>query len=628
MRRLFALLFPLLLSVAALAQPPAKAVNQFEEAMNYMAQKEQDKACSTMEDAIKAYPAFAEAYSVLGQWYFTMHQFGKAVDVFRRASQNCPKGNENFAKPLVRSLICNYQPAEATQLANRYAPRYNNADWERLKAQALFVSQALAQPLPDTPKNIGCRINTPDPEMYPSIAADTQTLYYTRRMHGEDEDFFSATPDSCGGWFTGRNMGSPPNTPDQESAQNISVDRHYLFFTRCENRSDNGWEKGGCDLFMAYRVAVDSPWTVPQTFGATINSPGYEGMPCLSADNRELFFVSDRPGGYGGFDIWVSRFENGYWQVPRNMGPRINTAGNETAPFLHPDNNTLYFASTGIAGMGGSDLFYCRRVNDTMWTTPKNMGYPLNTSSDENSICITPDGQKCYFASDRDSTTGNFDIYEMKLPPALQPVPVGIVKGVVYDSLSKELLNHASIHINKPNGENLFHFMSNRGDASYMITLPAGINYHWHIDRVGYTSLDDSFTLRDRSTVIHDIAMLPGDYQAPINDSLVLTIHFPLNSAKLSDSDVANIRKAMDPWTFEKSIVIYVNGYTDNTGNPMINEQLSFNRANLVTQALTDLGYDPVNIQSKGWGEANPVAPNDSEENWAKNRRVEVIIRR
>jgi len=614
--------------VTAFAQLPDNAVKHFDRAMNYAGAYKKEKACEEMEEATRLYPSFAEAYSVLGQWYYEMHKFDKAADVFKRASRSCPKGNETFAKPLVKSLICSYQPTEALEVANKYAPKHFNSEWEMLKAQALFVSQALAHPLKDTPVNMGCRINTSDPEVYPSISADTQTFYYTRRMNNSDEDFFFTTPDSCGGWFTGRNMGRPPNTPDQESGQFISVDQHYLFFTRCENRSENGWEKGGCDLLMAYRVDVDSAWTTPMTFGATINSPGYEGMPFLSADNRELFFVSDRPGGYGGLDIWVSRFENGYWQLPKNMGPNINSAGNETAPFLHLDNNTLYFASTGIAGMGGSDLFYCRRMNDSMWSKPKNLGYPINTSADENSICISADSRKLYFSSDRDSVAGNFDLYEMKTPASLQPVPVAIVKGIIKDSLSGELLNHASININKPDGSLLYHFMSNRGDASYTITLPAGIRYHWHIDRVGYASLDDSFALKDRVTVAHNITMLPSDYVMPISDSLIITLHFPLNSAKLSDSNMAAIRKAMEPWTFEKGLVIMVNGYTDNTGNPMLNEQLSYSRANLVSQALTDLGVDPVNIQAKGWGEANPIAPNDNEDNWAKNRRVEVIIKR
>ncbi len=629
MRRLSIVICSVFLYVSAFAQLPANAVNRFTRALNYEAKGDRANACTSMEEAIAMYPAFSEAYSQLGQWYYEMHKFDKAADVFIRASAKCPKGNETFAKPLVKSLISAYRPTDALQACMQYAPKYNNSEWEMLKAQAKFVSEALSNPLPDTPKNIGCRINTPDPEIFPSIAADTQTLYYTRRMNGIDEDFFSSTPDSCGGWFTGRNMGSPPNTLDQESGQYISVDRHYLFFTRCENRSENGWEKGGCDLFMAYRVAVDSPWTVPQTFGATINSPGYEGMPCLSADNRELFFVSDRPGGYGGLDIWVSHFENGYWQVPRNLGPYINTAGNETAPFLHLDNNTLYYASTGMAGMGGSDLYYCRRMNDSVWSRPKNLGYPINTSCDEHSICVSPNGEKCYLSSDRDSVQGNFDIYEMKLPPALRPVPVGIVKGYVYDSLNTdERLNIASITVKKRNGTPLFHFMSNRGDGSYMITLPAGTEYYWHVDRVGYKAVDDSFAFTDRVTVTHNIPMLPSDYIMPISDTLIFTIHFPLNSAKLSDSDKALISRAMSPWAFEKGLVVMVNGYTDNTGNPMLNEQLSYSRANLVAQALTDMGIDPVNIQSKGWGEANPVAPNDNEINWAKNRRVEVIIRR
>ena len=169
--------------------------------------------------------------------------------------------------------------------------------------------------------------------MFPWISHDQRTLYFTRRMNNTDEDFFTTSVDSCGGWFTGTNMGSPPNTLNQESAQMISADGHYLFFMQCENRSINGWGQGGCDLYMAYRA--DSVWSVPQSFGATINTPGYEGMPCLSVDNRDLYFVSDRAGGFGGLDIWIAKFRNGLWQQPVNAGSQINTAGNETAPFLH-----------------------------------------------------------------------------------------------------------------------------------------------------------------------------------------------------------------------------------------------------------------------------------------------------
>ena len=120
--------------------------------------------------------------------------------------------------------------------------------------------------------------------------------------------------------------------------------------------------------------------------GATINSPGYEGMACLSADNRELYFVSDRAGGLGGKDIWVSRFEEGLWQEPKNLGPQINTKADEVAPYLHMDNRTLYFASEGLQGMGGFDIHYARRMNDTTWGKPVNIGYPINSTADDTCI--------------------------------------------------------------------------------------------------------------------------------------------------------------------------------------------------------------------------------------------------
>jgi outer membrane protein OmpA-like peptidoglycan-associated protein len=627
-RKVLLLFCCLLICIAGYSQS-SKALRLYDKALLYNKEKKTDKAYNEMGRAIAEDPGFADAYSILGLWYFQAHQFQLAVNVFRDAAKNCKNGNTLFAKPLVRCLLYNMNVDSAEYVIDTYAPTKKDSEWQHMRVQAATIRQATGTAWKDTAFNMGPRINTPDPELYPSITADTQTFYFTRRVGGVNDDFYCAVPDSCGGWFTARNMGRPLNTPDHESAQFISADGHYLFFTRCGNRSENGWDRGDCDLFMAYRTADDSLWSVPQSFGGTINSPAYEGMPCLSADNRELYFVSDRPGGYGGTDIWVSRFEDGVWQRPINLGPSVNTPGNESAPFLAVDNRTLYFTSDGHPGLGGTDLFTCTRINDSNWTTPVNMGYPINTTANEKSLCITTDGQKLYFSSDRDSVEGNYDIYQMHLPKPLQPKPIGYVWGYVYDSISKDRLNYASIFISDAaTGDTMYHFQSNRGDASYMAPLPLNHTYIYYTQRIGYTDIADTLQLGAARLDTLNITMLSQDYVKPISDTLVATIHFPLNSATLSDSDKAIINKAMDPWMLEKGITVMINGYTDNTGSPMINEQLSYQRADLVSQQITAMGIDPMMIKSQGWGEAKTIATNDTEEGRMQNRRVEVIIRR
>jgi len=379
---------------------------------------------------------------------------------------------------------------------------------------------------------------------------------------------------------------------------------------------------------MAY--TADSVWSIPQSFGATINTPAYEGQGCLSPDNRQLFFATNREGGYGGMDIWVSKFEDGVWQQPRNMGPQINTSGNEGAPFIHTDNKTFYFASDGHPGMGGTDLFMSKRIDDSIFSKPVNLGYPVNTSANETSLYASPDGKKAFFASDRDSIEGNYDIYEMKLPESLQPQQIAFVRGYVQDSLLKNRLNYTSIYItDAANGKELYHLTSNRGDGSFMIALPLGKRYVFQSDRIGYLDATDTVSLvgyRTGQEVYRNISLLPQDYQKPVVDTTVAIIYFPLNSANLTDSDKHILQTAIAPW-MDKEIVVMINGYTDNTGTPMINEQLSYTRAGLVSKEIEKIGVANANLRAHGWGEADPVATNETEEGRNINRRVEVIIR-
>jgi outer membrane protein OmpA-like peptidoglycan-associated protein len=613
--------------VPAFSQAPLRAQQYFERALRAKAFREDDKATENMLNAIGEYHAFAEAYSMLGEWMVEKRRYPEAIQLFTTASKNCPNGNKIFAKPLAKSLLNNHDHKAALELINTYGTK-NDKDWEKMRKQAGFVAQAMNKKLKDTIINSGYGINSPKAELFPCVSADTNVLYFTRQTNELDHDFFRATADSCGGWFYARNIGEPLNTNNQEFAQMISADGHYVFFTRCENRSENGWGQGGCDLYMAY--SPDSVWSIPQSFGATINTPSYEGHGCLSPDNRQLFFASNRPGGYGGMDIWVSRFEDGVWHQPQNLGPQINTPGEEAAPFIHTDNKTLYFASDGHTGMGGTDLFISKRVNDSTFSKPVNLGYPLNTTANETSFYVTVDGKKAYFASDRDSVQGNYDIYEIKMPEQLQPQQIAFVRGYVFDSISKDRLNYASIYVrDAATGQDLYHFTSNRGDGSFMIALPLGKKYAFHSDRIGFLDAADTVALTGYKTgqeVRRNIALLPQDYQKPIVDTIIAVIYFPRNMASLSDSDKTVLQKAIEPWV-GKDILVMVNGYTDNTGTPLINEQLSYTRAGLVSKEIQKIGVGSSAVRAHGWGEAEPIATNDTEEGRTQNRRVEVIVR-
>ena len=603
-----------------------RATKQYNKALNRMAKRDWVKAEATLRRTIKEDRTYTEAYKTLAAELLNRHDYKGCVELLVQGEKMCANGATVFKHTIIEAFL---GAGDYTEALKRIP---GDAAWKKQRDQALFQQWAVQHRDTNAVTPVGSLwgINTKDPELFPMLSSDGKTFYFTRRMNGIDEDFFYAIPDTCGGWQSGRNMGSPPNTLQQEAAQFISADKHYLFFMRCDNRTLSGWDQGGCDLYMAYRA--DSVWSVPLSFGATINTPGYEGMPCLSSDNRELYFVSNKEGGYGGLDIWSSRFEHGMWQAARNLGPNVNTAGDETAPFVYADNRTLYFASDGRKGMGGSDFYMSKKVDDTGWSEAMNMGMPINTPFDEASMSLNSAGDTAYFASDRDSAAGNFDLYQYTLPQALRPSQVMYVKGRIYDSTTKDPLNYANIYItDSATGKEIYQVQSNRGDGSYTIALPVNHSYHLFTDRLAYGNANDTLHVTDSDaglTIIRNIALLPSDYVAPTTDSTITMLFFPKNSTVLTDTAKANIIASISPWPNTPGIKILVNGFTDNTGTPMLNEQLSYTRARALQNVILGLGFPDQIMEAQGWGEANPRADNDTDEHRDLNRRVEVIIRK
>ncbi len=274
---------------------------------------------------------------------------------------------------------------------------------------------------------MGDSINSVVSEHYPALTIDGNELIITRRIKNYNEDFFGSTRVD-GKWSKARPLEGDINTDANEGAQSISQDGQWLIFTGCNFR--DGF--GSCDLYISY-LTMDG-WSAPVNLGNKVNSDGWDSAPTLSPDKRDLYFASKRNDGYGGSDIYVSHYlPNGQWTEAENLGPEVNTAGDESCPFIHADNQTLYFTSNGHLGYGGDDLFMIKKGPRDTWGKAVNLGYPINTIENEGSLIIAADGKTAYYASDRSDSKGGLDIYTFELRNDIRPARTLWVKGKYFD---------------------------------------------------------------------------------------------------------------------------------------------------------------------------------------------------
>src|SRR6185312_8736779 len=355
------------------------------------------------------------------------------------------------------------------------------------------------------PHNLGDSINTDVSEYFPTITIDGNTLIFTRRVQHVNEDFYESTRTN-GAWSKAISLPGNINTNNNEGAQNVSQDGQWLIFTGC-NFPDG---HGSCDLYISY--LTPDGWSAPENLGDSINSEFWESSPSLSPDKRDLYFASRQPDGYGGSDLYVShRLLNGHWSLPENLGPAINTIGDEAAPFIHADNQTLYFTSNGRPGYGGDDLFVTRKGPDGTWGKPENLGYPINTIDNEGSLVIAADGKTAYYASDRADSRGGLDLYTFELRQDVRPARTLWVKGKVFDSTTHKGLP-SSVVLTDLATRQIISDLQTDETGNYLITLPEGRNYAFDVKRKGYLFFSENFALTGNTTdtVYHiDIPLQP-----------------------------------------------------------------------------------------------------------------------
>ena len=593
------------------------------------------EALKALQQAIDLDPKFEDAYLSMAGMYGQLKNYPEAIRNYEKARSIDSSYFLDFNLPYSIDLAGIGEFQKALDAVNRFLTITNLNETSRKAGQYRQACYQFALDYARThdkttykfdPTNLGDSINTGVSEYYPTVSLDGNTFIFTRRVNNVNEDFYQSTrsPGTGGSgpgpWSKSISLPGNINTNQNEAAQSISLDGQWLIFNGCNFPEG----KGSCDLYISY--LTNDGWSSPENLGDSVNTEFWESAPSLSPDKRDLYFASNRPGGYGGSDIYVShRLLNGQWSEAENLGPQVNSAGDEGTPFIHADNQTLYFNSSGHPGYGGNDIFLTRRLPGGVWSKPENLGYPINTIEDEGSMVVAADGKTAYYASDRADSRGGLDLYTFQLPEDCRPAQTLWVQGKVFDRSTKKGLP-SSVELTDLSTRELVSKLQTDETGNYLITLPKGKDYAFNVNRRGYLFFSENFPLSHQQG---DTAFNIDIPLQPIETNAIITlrnIFFDLNRYELKSESQVELDKLVQLMKDNPTLKIQINGHTDNTGKAADNLTLSDNRARSVVTYLTPKGIAAIRLSFKGWGGTHPIADNASAEGRALNRRTELKV--
>ena len=615
-----------------------KAIASFESALKNHYSGFDEKAKEDVLKAIEKDPVFIEPHFLLAEIYQINKQIQEAIDEYIKGISINPTFNLNnyFALAQLEIYIGKYTDAKKDyeRFLKKPHPNPDSKDIaERQLDNCNFAIEAMKSPVPFDPKNMGDGINSNLDEYFPAVTADDQTFLYTRNNRNEkaplQEDFL-VSKKTDGVWQKANLIGNGINTSGNEGAPSLSSDGQILFFVACEEApgsyGPNRKGYGSCDIFYSQKVGEN--WSKPYNVGPSINSKFYETQPSFAADGKTLYFVSARIGGVGETDIYVSNLKNdGSWSSPRNLGPKINTPGKEESVFIHPDGKTLYFGSNGHVGMGKLDLYVSHMDEKGEWGTPVNLGYPINTFADENSLLVGATGDIAYFASSRSGGFGGLDIYKFDLYEAARPGKITYVKGKVYDAKTKQPLGAHFELIDLETAKSVIESDANSGNGEFLVTLPVDKNYALNVSQPGYLFYSENFALKELADktkpFLMDVPLQPIDTGNVVE---LKNVFFETAKYDLRPESKVELNKLVTFLNLNKTLRIELSGHTDNVGDKKMNQVLSQNRAKAVQDYLIANGIDAKRLTYKGYGDTKPKVKNDSDEHRQMNRRTEFKV--
>lgn len=631
---------------------PSKSIDPKTHGPNYAG------GIALLEKALEKDPNFWEAHMVEAEMYEELNQPYKAIEHYRKALAINPNptsgGATYFYLGTLEYSVGEYENATKnlttfTQVKGAHPD--NIALAKQIINDCAFAIEAMKNPTQFKPVNLGPGVNTKDPEYFPTITVDGKTLLFTRliddkRVSGpfqKQEDFYVSNLSTFNTWEAAVPMPKNINTLNNEGAPTISADGRNLIFVACSDESgtnygENRKGKGSCDLFYTKRLG--NQWVDPVNLPGAINTGNWESQPSLSADGKTLYFVRKvmTRNGRPDSDIYFSTLkDDGSWDTPVRLPNTINTPYMEESVLIHPDGKTLYFSSQGHPGMGGLDIFLSRMNDKGEWSKPENLGYPINTSADENSLLVSADGEIAFFASDREGGFGDLDIYYFIMPEKFRPVKTVYFDGLVFDAITKKPLPGKFSLVNIKTGKEVIKSEADQVNGTFTVSLPLNEEYALSVSYPGYTFFSQNFnmTIADNQESFHmDVPMVP--LTASGTATALKNVFFDLNKATLRPESFVELNKLRDLLKANPATKIEIGGHTDTRGDAAENLKLSDARAKSVKDYLISQGIETSRLTSKGYGETMPIFSDEAiakmtkesekEKAHQENRRTEYKI--
>ena len=509
---------------------------------------------------------------------------------------------------------------------------YNEIDAVGVSASALPIEATinLAPKLPKELKkeNLGANVNSSINEVAPVISPDGKTIYFTRFDHPQnlkasnDYDVW-LSEEKNGVWQAAKNMGSPVNSTQENSISYISPDDRSALLMNAY------YPDGTLGKGVSMTRKNQTGWTFPKplTLKNYVNNHEFSGF-YIGPNGKVMVLSLQNETSIGDADLYVSFQESeGVWSEPKNMGPSLNSADNELTPFLATDNQTIYFTSNGRSGYGETDIFLSRRLDDswTRWSEPENLGPAINTADLEAHFTIPASGAFAYFCS-AENSLGEFDIFRLKLPETVQPVPTVLLQGSVIDQKTKQ--NVAAEVIVEDLDQKLppqkLDYDPAVGD--FKIILNTKKSYGLTAQRKGYQSWGTVLDLtkeKQYRELRRDILLAPLEVGQKVTLNTILFEQSKFNLLAASLPELDRLAQLMGE---NATMEILLEGHTDNVGDFEKNLQLSKERVEEVRRYLATKNVPLERVQTKGWGPTRPISPNATEEARKLNRRVEFTV--
>lgn len=578
-------------------------------------------------------------YLALTYIYKPDNNFTLAEQYLKKVIDACPDDIPEAYFHLGKLAYTTNQKCDAINYFKKFLTYQGDFDTLFAEAKMLMkwseeICKLINNPVPFNPKLVK-GISSQLDDYLVSLSPDNEIAYYTRKTKDYQisgyksepafqEKFYFSYRISDNVFDNGKEMPYPFNRNENEGGATITGNNKELIYTVCKMVTSPR-QYYNCDLYSSKNIK--GYWTdiVPLE---RVNRPDtWESMPSVTADGKELYFVSNRSGGVGGYDIYKSiKDENGEWSEPINIGKPINTSGDEKSPFIHTDTRTLYFSSNGRPGIGGYDIYYVKLNDNNEKTEVKNIGYPINTENDEVGFIVSIDGKYGYFSSNniKNESLGGMDFYYFSLYNEAKPEEVILVKGNLKSEDTTKPIK-ATVQIKSLESKRVT-FIPVDEDGDYVASLLKNEDYLLTIK--GEDIVYQSTYVAAKDSITAPVIKLEMEVQ-PIEVGMHYRLHniyFAFNSADILSSS----QKVLDEFIVflndHPTMTISIEGHTDNVGSDEFNLILSENRAKAVYNYLVNNGIDSNRLQYKGFGETTPIATNETEEGRAMNRRTEFVI--